>query len=433
MTLDILLTLFLVFLNGFFVAAEFAIVKVRSSQIALQAGTTSKKAAETIIENLDGFLAATQLGITLASLGLGWVGEDVVSRIILNVMEAINLPITEKLAHSIAIPIAFATLTVLHIVFGELAPKSLAIRYPTATTLSVSVPLRIFYFVFKPFISLLNGFANLILKIFGIKPVSENEIHSEEELRLIIAESEEGGAIESSERELIQNVFDFDDRIVKQVMVPRIKISGLNYNAPLSEAIQIVLKEGYSRYPLYDKSLDEIKGIVHSKDIVQHYINKTNKSLLEISHSPYMVTENKPIDHLLREFQKKKVQMAIVISEYGGTIGIVTLEDILEELVGEIQDEHDHEAQIVVQTGNAYRIIATSSIHDINKSLEVPLEESEDYETLAGLLLMIRPTDLKEGEMFQIADYNVKILKMNRTLPELVELRLEPTPDEDNS
>src|SRR5690606_28789394 len=255
MTFDILFTLFLVFLNGFFVAAEFAIVKVRSSQIAIQAGTTSKTAAQSIIDNLDGFLAATQLGITLASLGLGWVGEGVVSRILLNLMHAINVPVTEEVAHSSAIPIAFATLTVLHIVFGELAPKSLAIRYPTATTLSISIPLKIFYFIFKPFISLLNGFANLILKMLRIKPVSEHEIHSEEELRLIIAESEEGGAIESSERELIQNVFDFDDRIVKQVMVPRIKISGLNYKATLSEAIEIVLKEGYSRYPLFDANL----------------------------------------------------------------------------------------------------------------------------------------------------------------------------------
>ena len=425
MAFDIFLTFFLVFLNGFFVAAEFAIVKVRSSQIALQAGTTSKKAAQTIIDNLDGYLAATQLGITLASLGLGWVGEDVVSRIIMNLMSALNLEINEQLAHRIALPIAFVTLTILHIVFGELAPKSLAIRYPTTTTLNVSIPLRVFYFIFKPFISLLNGFANLILKMFGIKPVSEtDEIHSEEELRLIIAESEEGGAIESSERELIQNVFDFDDRIVKQVMVPRIKISGINHNATLAEAIQIVLKEGYSRYPIYDKSLDEIKGIVHGKDIVQHYINRTNKTLLEISHPPYTVTENKPIDHLLREFQKKKVQMAVVISEYGGTIGIVTLEDILEELVGEIQDEHDHEAQIVIQSGNTYRIIATSSIHDINKSLDVPLQESEDYETLAGLLLTIKSTDLKEGEEFVMDSYAVKIIKMNRTLPEIVELRL---------
>jgi Hemolysins and related proteins containing CBS domains len=424
MAFDIFLTLFLVFLNGFFVAAEFAIVKVRSSQIALQAGTNSKKAAEIIIENLDGFLAATQLGITLASLGLGWVGEGVVSEIIRELMSSLGIEMTEATAHRIAVPVAFITLTILHIVFGELAPKSLAIRYPTSTTLTVSIPLRVFYFVFKPFIALLNGFANFILRLLGIQPVSEGEIHSEEELRLIIAESEEGGAIESSERELIQNVFDFDDRIVKQVMVPRIKISGINCTASLEEAIQILMKEGYSRYPIFDKSLDEIKGIVHSKDIVQHYINRTNKSLLDIAKPPYTVTENKPIDHLLREFQKKKVQMAIVISEYGGTIGIVTLEDILEELVGEIQDEHDHEAQIVVQNGDSYRVIATSSIHDINKSLDVPLPESEDYETLAGLLLMIKGSDLQEGEEFTMDQYVIKIIKMNSTLPELVELTL---------
>jgi len=424
MAFEIILALFLVFLNGFFVAAEFAIVKVRSSQIGVLAGSSSKKAAEKIIDNLDGFLAATQLGITLASLGLGWVGEDVVSEIIINFIHRLGFEISEKLAHQIAIPIAFGTITILHIVFGELAPKSLAIRYPTQTTLAVSVPLRVFHFVFKPFIGLLNGFANLVLKILGIKPV-EHEIHSEEELKLIIAESEEGGAIESSERELIQNVFDFDDRIVKQVMVPRIKISGISATSTLDEAIQLVLREGYSRYPIYEKNLDEIKGIVHSKDIVQHYINKTGKSLIEISQSPYSVTENKPIDHLLREFQKKKVQMAIVISEYGGTIGIVTLEDIIEELVGEIQDEHDHEVQVVTQTGDTFKVIATSSIHDINKSLDTPLEESDDYETLAGLLLTLRPSDMAEGEEIVVGDYIVKIIKMNKSLPELVELRLE--------
>jgi CBS domain containing-hemolysin-like protein len=219
MTLDLFITLFLVFLNGFFVAAEFAIVKVRSSQIALEKGNLSKEAAKKIVNNLDGFLAATQLGITLASLGLGWIGEDVMSSIILNVISSMGIEMSEAAAHSVAMPVAFAMLTVLHIVFGELAPKSIAIRYPASTTLRVSIPLRIFYFVFRPFIWLLNGLANLILKIFGIKPMSETEIHSEEELKLIIAESEEGGAIETSERELIQNVFDFDNRVARQVMM----------------------------------------------------------------------------------------------------------------------------------------------------------------------------------------------------------------------
>lgn len=424
MALDIIITIFLVFLNGFFVAAEFAIVKVRSSQIALQAGSTSKRAAQIIIDNLDGFLAATQLGITLASLGLGWIGEDVVSQLILNLIEALGFQISPELAHNIALPVAFTILTVMHIVFGELAPKTLAIRYPTATTLSVSTPLRAFHFVFKPFIAVLNGFANLILKMMGIKPVHESEeIHSEEELKLIIAESEEGGAIESSERELIQNVFDFDNRIVKQVMVPRFKISGISTTTSIEEAMQIVLREGYSRYPVFDKSLDEIMGIILAKDIVRHHIEKTGKSLSEIMHKAYYVTENKAIDELLREFQKAKAQMAIVVSEYGGTLGIVTLEDILEELVGEIQDEHDHETQVVTRVGNTYHVIATSPLHDINKILDIPFEESDEYETLAGLLLHHKPFDLKEGEEFTLNNYRVKIVKMSRTLPELVELK----------
>jgi CBS domain containing-hemolysin-like protein len=424
MAFDIFITIFLVFLYGFFVAAEFAIVKVRSSQIALQAGTTSKRAAQIIIDNLDGFLAATQLGITLASLGLGWVGEDVVSHLILNLMTSLGFEMDPATAHKIAMPVAFAILTIMHIVFGELAPKTLAIRYPTATTLSVSIPLRVFYFIFKPFISVLNGFANLILKLMGIKPVHESEeIHSEEELKLIIAESEEGGAIESSERELIQNVFDFDNRIVKQVMVPRFKISGIPVTTSLEETMQIVLKEGYSRYPVYDKSLDEVVGVILSKDVVRHYIEKTGKGLGDIMHKAYYVTENKAIDQLLREFQKKKAQMAIVVSEYGGTIGIVTLEDIIEELVGEIQDEHDQEVQVVTRVGNTYSVIATTPLHDINKVLDVPFAESDEYETLAGLLIHHKPFDLKEGEEIEVDQYKVKIIRMNRTLPELVELR----------
>jgi CBS domain containing-hemolysin-like protein len=424
MAFDIFLTLFLVFLNGFFVAAEFAIVKVRSSQISLQAGTKSKRAAEIIIKNLDGFLAATQLGITLASLGLGWVGEGVVSKIILNVMNGLGITLSEDVAHSIALPVAFILITILHIVFGELAPKSLAIQYPTSTTLAVSIPLKIFYFIFRPFIILLNGFATLILKLIGIKPVNETEIHSEEELRLIIAESVEGGEFEAGERELIQNVFDFDDRIVKQVMVPRIKISGIKLQSTIEEAVHIVLKEGYSRYPVYDKSLDDIVGVIHAKDLMKHHIDKDNKSLTEIVKKAYITSEHKRIDQLLREFQKMKIQIAVVVSEYGGTIGLVTLEDIIEELVGEIQDEHDHETQIVTKVGSTYRVVATSSIHDINKMLDEPIPESEEYETLAGLLLYHNPANMKVGDEFVIEGYLIKVTKMSRHLPELVELKL---------
>lgn len=425
MTSDVILTLFLVALNGFFVAAEFAIVKVRASQIALEKGNFSKKAAQNIINNLDGYLAATQLGITLASLGLGWVGEDVMSRIILNVMNGLGLSISESMAHSIALPVAFATLTILHIVFGELAPKSLAIRYPTTTTLTISVALRIFYYAFRPFIWLLNGLANLVLKLFGVKPVTEQEIHSEDELKLIIAESEEGGAIEPNERELIQNVFDFDDRIVRQVMVPRVKISGLRSSLSMQETMEVVLREGYSRFPVFEHSLDEIIGIVHAKDIIAAYVQKADKTLKEIMRPAHFIPESKRIDVLLREFQRRKTQMAIVVSEFGGTIGIVTLEDILEELVGEIQDEHDHEQQIVTLLDKqVYQIVAQSSIHDINKFVDVPFPESDDYETLSGLLTYNKPS-LKEGDSFKLFNYRFKILKLNKTLPELVEATLE--------
>ena len=425
MAVDVIVTLLLVLLNGFFVAAEFAIVKVRSSQIALERGNFSKRAAENIINNLDGYLAATQLGITLASLGLGWVGEDVMTRIILNLMNALGLPISVSMAHNIALPLAFAVLTIMHIVFGELAPKSLAIRYPTATTLKLSIPLRIFYTVFKPFIWLLNGFANFILKLFGVKPISEQEIHSEEELRLIIAESEEGGAIEPGERELIQNVFDFDDRIVRQVMVPRVKISGLKADLTIQETMDLILKEGYSRYPVFENSLDEIIGIVHAKDIITAHFQRTGKGLRDVMRQAHFIPETKPIDTLLREFQRRKTQMAIVVSEFGGTIGIVTLEDILEELVGEIQDEHDHEQQIVTLLDKqTYHIVAQSSIHDINKFIEVPFPESEDYETLSGMITFHRPA-IREGDTFTLNGYKFKILKLNKTLPELVEVKLE--------
>lgn len=421
MTVDILLTLLLVFLNGFFVAAEFAIVKVRSSQIALQQGL-AKKAAEAILNNLDGFLAATQLGITLASLGLGWVGEDVVSRLILDLMKQFSLPVDEQLAHRIAFPVAFVVITILHIVFGELAPKSLAIQYPTSTTMRLAIPLKIFHMCLRPFIFLLNGLANVILRFFGIRPVRE-QIHSEEELKLIIAESEEGGAIETSERELIQNVFDFDNRVVRQVMVPRLKISGLNVNISMEDALKQVVREGYSRYPVYEGSMDEIVGIVHAKDIIfSHMETGSTRQLRDIIRPAFYSTENKGIDVLLRDFQRQKVQMAVVISEFGGTIGIVTLEDILEELVGEIQDEHDQEQQIVTQISEGnFQIQARSPLHDINKHLDLPFVESEDYETLAGLLVNLRG-DLREGDQMEAGGYSIRILKMNRSMPELVEI-----------
>jgi CBS domain containing-hemolysin-like protein len=345
-------------------------------------------------------------------------------------MNGLGYEMSETVSHAIALPLAFFFLTVMHIVFGELAPKSLAIRYPTSTTLKLSIPLQIFYVVFRPFIWLLNGMANTFLRIFGIKPISEQEIHSEDELKLIIAESEEGGAIEPSERELIQNVFDFDDRVVRQVMVPRMRISAIKSEVTIREAMDIVLREGYSRYPVYEHSLDEIIGIVFAKDIVRAYVDEqSHKSLRDVMRSVQYVPETKPIDSLLRDFQRKKIQMAIVVSEFGGTIGLVTLEDILEELVGDIQDEHDHETQIVTTVDKlVYQVVAQSPLHDINKQIKIPFPESDEYETLAGLITHHR-TSLKEGDEFTLFKYKIKVLKIFKTIPEMVEIRLQDDAD----
>ena len=433
---DIILTIFLVLLNGFFVAAEFAIVKVRSSQIEVQVDRNKglANAARSIVNNLDAYLAATQLGITLASLGLGWVGEEVMSKMMLGLFSSLNLDLSESAAHKIAIPIAFATITIMHIVFGELAPKSIAIRYPANTTFAVAWPLRIFYFVFRPFIWMLNGLANVILKIFGIKPIHGAEIHSEEELKMIITESQEGGAIEQTERELIQNVFDFDDRRVWDIQTLRKNITALPAGMSLKNAIDFAIKEGYSRYPVFQDTIDDMKGVIYTKDLMKAMVS-TNppESITSLIRKPCFVTENKKIKDLLKELQSKRMQMAIVTNEIGEVSGIVTMEDILEELVGEIQDEYDNEKPYVEKTGrDTYLVSAHHKLSDINKYLPYRFEESEHYETLSGYIADVHPQELREHDRMKLDRYEMTVLKMYRNSAELVELKVaQEEEDED--
>ncbi len=423
MLLDILITILLVLLNGFFVAAEFAIVKVRLSQLQVRAETNAlARVAEGVVAHLDSYLAATQLGITLASLGLGWIGEPVVGAIILKVMALMGMEPDPELAHRISLPIAFATITVLHIVFGELAPKSLAIRFPTHTTLWVAWPLKVFYFIFRPFIWLLNGLANFLLKLIGIEPVPHADAHSEEELKMIITESAESGAIQASERELIQNVFDFDERLVRQIYTPRTQIVAIDVNTPVQDAITLALNESYSRYPIYEDSLDQIVGFVHTKDLLVSAMEKSQKTLRELMRPALFVHINKKVVQLLRQFQKERLQLAIVTSEFGGTVGLVTMEDIIEELVGEIQDEHDQEQPPVVKTGEqSWRILALTNLERINESLPEHFPLGDDYETLAGLLLKTLDSIPEVGTEIKVGNFQVKVLKMFKTSPEEVE------------
>lgn len=425
---NIFLTLFLVFLNGFFVAAEFAIVKVRSSQLeTLEKGFVSKLSKH-IVQHLDGYLAATQLGITLASLALGWVGEKTMEHLIHSVLSSLSFidPIQAKtLSDKFALPIGFFIITMLHIVFGELIPKSIAIRSPLKTTLFISAPLKVFRTLFLPLISFMNGLANLFLKAMGMR-MHEELVHSEEELKLIISESAEGGAIEDSERELIQNVFDFDDRLVKQIFVHNSKVVGIPVEISIEEASRIVLEQGYSRYPVFNASLDNIIGMVHSKDILKNLIEKQSKKVSEIKRDVLFINENKRVMDVLRSFQKNKTEFGIVVDEFGATIGIITMEDILEELVGDIQDEHDEEINIVERLdANTYRVYSLNSIDDINEQLPYEIPKDETYETLSGYIASLSPELPEKGEIFEDEHYHYKILTMSRKSPELVEVKLK--------
>ncbi|RYZ55577.1 MAG: HlyC/CorC family transporter, partial [Sphingobacteriales bacterium] len=363
-------------------------------------------------------------------LGLGWVGEDVTAGLIMRMFDAFSLDLSPEAAHRLAIPVAFAVITVLHITFGELAPKSIAIRYPSSTTFAIALPLRAFYFIFRPFIWLLNGLANFILKIIGIQPVHGGDIHSEEELKMIISESHQGGAIEQTERDLIRNVFDFDDRRVWDIQTLRKDITAVDVNMSLEEAISYSINEGYSRYPVCDGSLDEIVGIIYTKDLMKTMVaDRKPVGIRSLLRKGYFIPESKLIKDLLKEFQKKHMQMGIVTNEIGEVSGLVTMEDILEELVGEIQDEYDNEKPIVEKTGkNSFIVSAHRNISDINKYLPYRLEESEHYETLSGLISYEHPDEIKEQDKLMIGDYEVVILKMYRNSAETVELTIIEKP-----
>jgi CBS domain containing-hemolysin-like protein len=433
MIFDILLTLFLVLLNGFFVAAEFSIVKVRLSQMELRAQAGSKFAAMALhmINHLDAYLSATQLGITLASLGLGWIGESVVSQIIINLMDYAGFRPDPELAHRIALPLAFAVITVLHIVFGELAPKSLAIQRAESTSIAVALPLRFFYIIFKPFIWLLNGLSNAFLRAIGIRPVHGAEVHSAEELRLLFEQSMVGGAIQGSQHELLENVFQFNERMVKQIMVPRTKVMALNVDTPEEELLDLVFGEGYSRMPVYQGNVDNILGVLYVKDLLVLIRRKEPIILSQLIRPAYFVPETKRINTLLKQFQRKHLHMAVVMDEFGGVSGIVTIEDIVEELVGEIQDEYDEEKPIVERVSDSeFKIQTSAAISDVNDYLPFPLPKSEDYETVGGLINLIYGAIPEVNEIAVLPPYEFKVLEKSQRNIELVLLRVMPTGEE---
>lgn len=426
MVAGLLITFLFVLLNGFFVAAEFAMVKIRASQLDLKAkqGSGRAKLAKELTEKLDAYLSATQLGITLASLALGAVGEEVISHLVERAFHSTS--VSAVTVHSISLPIALALLTFFHVTIGEQIPKMIGIKYCLATMLIIAWPMRIFYFIFGPFIWSLNKSSNLILRIVGIKKVGDEDVHTEEELRLILTESEEGGAIKPSENELIQNVFDFDDRIVKQIMVPQNRVVAIDVEEGKNEITKIVIEEGFSRLPIYLGDIDHVIGVIHSKDLLKALIDNKFRSLKDIMRPAHFVPESMKINELLRDFQKHHIQMAIVTNEFGSTAGIITMEDIIEELVGEIQDEHDEEKPNVERKSDTEFIVnAQATIVDVNDVLPIALPENSHYETVSGYINFIfgripavNDKRLKDG-------YEITVITRNRQSVESIKFKMQ--------
>jgi len=424
---EFLLTIFLVLLNGFFVAAEFSIVKVRYSQIQLKAeqGNRFAKKSQHIINHLDTYLSATQLGITLASLGLGWIGEPVVAKSISTICVMLDIELSEETLHTISLPLGFLIITTLHIVFGELAPKSIAIRKSEKTTFFVAYPLQLFFIIFRPFIWLMNSISNGFLNLIGIQPIGEHEIHSTEELKLLVDQSKEGGEIQKENYDIIKNAFDFTDHTARQIMIPRQQVFALDSKLSINEIIEQIIEFGYSRIPVYEGSMDNMVGVLYAKEVLKEHYKNPNVALEALIHKIHYVFETKRISEILTDFQKLRIHLAVIIDEFGGTQGIITLEDILEELVGEIQDEDDDEKPIVEKKDDqTYLVQATQLLSEINEFLPVPIALSDNYHTLAGLLLYLYNRIPKINDKITYQNYELTVIKIQHRTIQTVQLRI---------
>lgn len=392
MSTAINLTIFIILLalTAFFVATEFAIVKVRQSRIdqLVAEGTAGALSAKNVTTHLDEYLSACQLGITVTALGIGMVGESTFEFILHPLFESVGIP-TDYI-HWFTIGAAFVIATFLHVVVGELAPKTVAIQKAEAVTLAFAKPIMIFYKILYPFIWFLNGSARLLVGLFGMKPASEHELsHTEEELRLLLSESYKSGEINMNELKYVNNVFEFDDKIAREIMVPRTDIVGFEVNATFEEVLTQVSEERYTRYPIYEGDRDNILGFLNIKDFLtlgmKNRIRPESFKLEDFVNPVVRAIETTPIHDLLQKMQKERIHIAILLDEYGGTSGMVTVEDILEELVGEIRDEFDDDEipEIRRVSEDHYILHSKVLLDDVAKLLYIELEHS-DVDTIGG-------------------------------------------------
>ncbi len=430
--LGLAIGLFLVFLNGFFVAAEFALVKVRPTQLDPHAATGNRRGrvARHMVRHLDAYLSATQLGITLASLALGWIGEPA----FVWILEPLILLIpgaTPALVHTISLTAAFVVITILHIVLGELAPKSLAIRKPELTSLWVAIPLYGFYKLTYPAIWVLNHAANSILRIFGIEPVSEGETgHDEEELRLLLA-STHASVLSRQKRRILDNVLTLSHRPTRKIMVPRTDVVYLSTQDPIEASTEKARRSGHTRFPLCREDLDHIIGFVHIKDMFRAV--PPPGALTDVAREIAFVPETMPLDRLMRRMRAERSHIAAVLDEYGGVSGIVTLENVIEEIVGEIQDEFDLEPpELVRKSESVYLAAGSLLVEDLESELDLEFSD-RDEDTIAGVVLSELGRRAAVGDQVQVGPLGAKVVEVdgNRiTKLELTKPKPDPEPAE---
>ncbi|SCB87364.1 Uncharacterized protein BC10311_00560 [Bacillus wiedmannii] len=417
----------LIALTAFFVAVEFAIIKVRSSRIdqLVSEKRRGALAAKKVTSNLDEYLSACQLGITITALGLGWLGEPTIKHILEPLF--LKLHLSPAIASTVSFIIAFAVITFLHVVIGELAPKTLAIQRAEQVSLLLSKPIIYFYRVMYPFIWALNGSARLVTGLFGLHPASEHEVaHSEEELRLILSESYESGEINQREFKYVNNIFEFDNRVAKEIMVPRTEVVGLYEDEPFETHIKIIAQEKYTRYPVFGEDKDEIIGMVNVKDLFIRYMDGNRDE--ECSITPYTrpvieVLENIPIHDLLLQMQRKRIPLAVLYDEYGGTAGIVTLEDILEEIVGEIRDEYDEDEHPPIEhISEGCKIVEGKVlISEVNDLFGLHLI-ADDVDTIGGWI-MVQKQIVAEGDSIEEHGFSFKVLEKDMHQIKRVEIK----------
>ncbi len=423
---DIVLIVIIILVNALFVAVEYALVRVRSTELdtIINQGNKQAKLSKKIIENINSYISATQLGITILNLLLGWIGEDVFLKLLYPVFMFFG--IHDPLSHTLSIILGLMIITFFAVTIGEIAPKTMAIKFPLKITLWFSYPLSIFYNVFKPFIWLLNKSANLTLGLFGIKPASKDDIvHSEEEIRQIIKEGRTTGVIDSTEHQLIEKIFDFNDKTVDEIMIPRNNMFAIDINESRDKIIHKVIEEGFSRIPVYNDSVDNIIGIIYSKDIISAAEHKDVIVLQDILRPANFVPEKKHIGELLKEMQRKRIHLVVVVNEHGGVEGLATLEDIIEEIVGEIEDEYDVEnSGVEVGKKGVYLVNPNISIEEFNQKFnaDIPVDEDE-YQTLSGFLQQVTG---HIPEIYERIDYKgISMTIMKKAGNKLLQIKIQ--------